>query len=147
MSNFRLASTQMHRMREGFQTQAPLNRTQETTQRREAIPVPKVPQALLSQWLLQSTHKPQVLLLQASCSYKRHSSPFRCVTLFKRTKKWLLGTWNSTRPNRSKSQFLLAKKEQLWILPVGEREMWFHTNFLKLCRNDIIFLICYQLLI
>ena len=36
---FRLTSTQMHRMREGFQTQAPLNRTQETSQRREALPV------------------------------------------------------------------------------------------------------------
>lgn len=81
MLNFRLASTQMHRMREGFQTQAPLNRTQETTQWGEAIPVPKVPQALLTQWILQPAHKPQVLILQASSASHHHCASLRCVTL------------------------------------------------------------------
>jgi len=55
----------MHGMRQGFQAQAPLDGAQETAQRGETLPVPQVSQTVLPQRLLQPTHQPQVLLLQA----------------------------------------------------------------------------------
>ena len=60
VTNCRPAATQMHGLREGFQTQTPLDGAQAIAQWRETIPVSKMPKAVLPQRLLQSAHKPQV---------------------------------------------------------------------------------------
>lgn len=65
MNIHRAKAVQMRGVPKGVQAQAPSDRTQATAQRRKALPVLQVPQALLSLRLLQPTHESSLLLLQA----------------------------------------------------------------------------------
>lgn len=71
----------MRRVSEGVQAQAPPDRAQAATQRRETVPMLEMPQAFLALGLLQPAHEPPLLLLQAlqrvgtappSCKYMEY---------------------------------------------------------------------------
>ncbi len=64
-------ASQVHRLRQGVQAQAPPYGAQAAALRGEALPVPKVPEAVLPLRLLQPAHQPQVLLLQALQGMRR----------------------------------------------------------------------------
>ena len=46
----------MHGLREGFQTQTPPDRAPASPQRREALPVSKMPEEVFPQWFLQPAY-------------------------------------------------------------------------------------------
>ena len=63
----------MQRLRQGFQTQTPLNGTPPPPFRRETVPVSKMHETILPQRILQSTHKSQIFLLQTESKLKKET--------------------------------------------------------------------------
>ena len=61
----RYTSSQVYRLRQGFQAQTSPDGTSSTSFRWEAVPMSQMSEALLSLRILQSAHQPPFLLLQA----------------------------------------------------------------------------------
>ena len=106
----RYTSSQVYRLRQGFQAQTSPDGTSSTSFRWEAVPMSQMSEALLSFRILQSAHQPPFLLLQAL-------PRLTCTSALRNRRNWLRSNYvpKNKKSHPPSTLWNKLRLESLWL--------------------------------